>query len=96
MLEHVTVRENEAKPSQAVPIQDKVESLPFSSIAALVVGQVMMDPEDDPSITQDYMDFQSWARESVDKVCFWGGVPCPPDTAQRPFCGQGGQHQITP
>ena len=44
-------------------IQEKVESLPFSSIAALVVGQIMMDPEDDPSITQDYMDFQSWAGD---------------------------------
>ena len=35
----------------------------FGDIAALIVSEIMMDPTDDDAITQDYMDFQSWAYD---------------------------------
>ena len=44
-------------------IRGQVPSMPFSSIAALVVAKIMMDQEDDDTITQDYMDFQSWSYD---------------------------------
>ena len=44
-------------------IREKAEYMPFSDIAALIVSEIMMDPDDDDTITQDYMDFQSWAYD---------------------------------
>ena len=44
-------------------IRDKAAILPFGDVAALIVSEIMMDPTDDDSITQDYMDFQSWAYD---------------------------------
>lgn len=44
-------------------IRDRATNLPFSSVAALVVAEIMMDPKDDDSVTKDYMDFQSWSYD---------------------------------
>jgi hypothetical protein len=44
-------------------IREKAAYMPFSDIAALIVSEIMMDPNDDDAITQDYMDFQSWAYD---------------------------------
>ena len=44
-------------------IREKVGVMPFSSIATLIVSDIMMDPEDDEAITQDYMDFQTWSYD---------------------------------
>lgn len=44
-------------------IRDRAANLPFSSVAALVVAEIMMDPEDDDTVTRDYMDFQSWSYD---------------------------------
>ena len=44
-------------------IREKAAYMPFSDIAALIVSEIMMDPGDDDAITQDYLDFQSWAYD---------------------------------
>ncbi len=44
-------------------IRNQVSTLPFSSIANLIVAKIMMDPDDDESISQDYLDFQTWAYD---------------------------------
>jgi DNA helicase-2/ATP-dependent DNA helicase PcrA len=44
-------------------IREKAAYMPFGDIAALIVSEIMMDPTDDDTITQDYLDFQSWAYD---------------------------------
>lgn len=44
-------------------IREKAAYMPFGDISALIVSEIMMDPDDDDAITQDYMDFQSWAYD---------------------------------
>ena len=44
-------------------IREKSAIMSFGDVAALIVSEIMMDPNDDESITQDYMDFQSWAYD---------------------------------
>ena len=44
-------------------IREKTAIMSFGDVAALIVSEIMMDPNDDDAITQDYMDFQSWAYD---------------------------------
>ncbi len=44
-------------------IRERASDLPFSSISALVIAKIMMDPGDDDIITKDYTDFQTWSYE---------------------------------
>ncbi len=44
-------------------IRDKAATMPFGNVAALIVSEIMMDPDDDDAITQDYMDFQAWSYD---------------------------------
>lgn len=44
-------------------IREQASTLSFSDIAARVIAEIMLDPNDDESIQSDYLDFQTWSYD---------------------------------